>query len=297
MESVKEVTITDAIYEKVYEGQVNQLKKMLQRRALAAFKKANSGINGAKVRLTSQLHLPYFLEPDLALSDTRTLLSKKLLSALIQELYGNEEFYKSAIAKNGYILETTIDLLFKKIDELKKKKRFQDKEQLATILFDTPLQQELFYNMLKGTKPKDAMFQESSNERGFPSLLHFLSVEKKDVIISLYLAPVAVLNILIPDQNKVKELINERTQIYLEIQRAKQKKYISASQAKTEQISEDDDDPDFHDDIADDASDTELDFTRFEERLRAKYAKTLRTDIEQNMIGYQVSGTDPRKNS
>src|SRR5215469_2094320 len=102
MESLKEVSLVNLIYEKVFQQELHITQKMLQRRAYLAFKKANTN-QGGKSRLSSHLHLPFF-------SDTKDpALSKKLLTDLIQELYSKEEFYQKALKKNPEVISLMLD--------------------------------------------------------------------------------------------------------------------------------------------------------------------------------------------
>lgn len=135
------------------------------------------------------------------------LAMQKLLKRLIHELYSRHAFYKVFVGEEK---EEKLEALVQGILNHGVEQRFSNKRQLAEIDFRDLNTQNAFAKMLNGRPP-------IGNSPGYPSLLDFLTTQRKEMQISVYLAERPFLRALIDDEELVREILALRQEIYRDL--------------------------------------------------------------------------------
>jgi len=142
---------------------------------------------------------------------------KIILTNLIQDLYREHEFYRSRVEKRPQLAADLVHSFQKALQSHKELPASVD-ELLVIDLEDSELN-HIFYQMLKGTPHLP--------EGGYPSLLQYLSVQKKKLI-SIYLAPKEILLAIYQNPDTVNAIVDMRCQLFAELKTKK----VTASEAK-----------------------------------------------------------------
>lgn len=183
-----------------------------------------------------------------------------LLQSLIVVLYQNTPFYQETLEAYPDAVSELLKKLLTKGQERHKKNLFpfKAKKSLANIDLEDPVLQNFFYHMLKGSSEE----MDPGDEVHYPSLLDFLSLESRDAVLNVYLAPPPLLLALFGDQDTVNEVVIARDKYYDDLM-----KYPSEKKK----------------------SEKELMRNEFEQNFVSRIPKT----IDPKTCDFNISGTKP----
>ena len=133
---------------------------------------------------------------------------------LMHFLYGNQEFFKKIEEKHPQVLDEILDGLIRKSDEFKPKDKISRPQELATIDLENEDINLVFTYMLQGESQQNENGQASG---GYPSLLGFITVKKKKLVIRVFLASPPVLMALFGNPDVVKQILESRIQLYRDV--------------------------------------------------------------------------------
>jgi hypothetical protein len=133
---------------------------------------------------------------------------------LMYFLYGHQEFFKKIEEKRPQILDEILDGLIKKSDEFKPKDKINRPQELATIDLDNEDINLAFTYMLQGYSKHE---ESEKAKEGYPSLLNFITVKRKKLVIRVFLASQPLLVALFGSPDIVKQISESRNQLYKEV--------------------------------------------------------------------------------
>lgn len=134
---------------------------------------------------------------------------------LMHNLYGNQEFFKKVEEKHPQVLDEILDSLIRKSDDFQTKDKINRSQELATIDLDDEDVNLVFTYMLQGdTMQKGEKELANGN---YPSLLDFITVQKKKLVIRVFLASPPLLMALFGNSDIVKQILDTRIQLYKDV--------------------------------------------------------------------------------
>ncbi len=141
-----------------------------------------------------------------------------ILRNLIAYLYADQPFYQEMELKRPNFVSEIFEALMFQSQNLPKLKKTKE---LATINLGDPELNEVFTRMLKGAyidpPPEEEDLRPFKPERGYYSLLDFVTIGKNKLKLRVYLASKQLLIPLFGDPSIVNTILSERYRLYREV--------------------------------------------------------------------------------
>lgn len=180
--------------------------------------KPSNESQGSNGRRTSFLHVgALFVEDDPNIVDGAGKAALILLQNYMRELYKDQPFYKEAKERYPDLEEIIIKKWIEETGELrttqKEKGRLDKAKELSTLNLGDNQLMYVRYKMFTGANPR----KKTKTDMGYYALSECISVKKSKQLLSLWLAPRALLSALFQNDEVVQELLSWRKETYAEI--------------------------------------------------------------------------------
>ena len=203
--------------------------------------------------------------------------SMKLLIRLIATLYEEKTFFQDVGMKEQDI-EALMKLFFDKAKILAGNTPIKNKLDLANVIVENSMYEEVIYKILKGNNPIKKKWGDTKLEspENYDSLLEYVNLQKRETLMSVYLAPRPLLLALFQDPAVVEEIIKEREVIYGKLNSKK-------GDAKLNSVSTQD--------TTTPAAPAPAEL--YSEEFQRMFAQKLPHDMDPTLIDFAVSKTKP----
>lgn len=162
-----------------------------------------------------------FRDKDVSKIDGRGKVAFQILRNLIECLYAKEPFYQKMKEKDPDFAEHFIEWLMQKSKaELEEKRPLKRAKELSVLDLDDESLKEARFKMFNGTQ---SINDSGTSTHGYYPLYELISVQKKQHLVSLWLAPKPLLYAVFQNEDAVNELCELRMNMYRERRKTKAK--------------------------------------------------------------------------
>ena len=188
---------------------------------------------GPKSHRTSFLHVgALFVDDDPNIIDGAGKAAFVLLQNYMRELYKDQSFYKEALERYPDLEEIIIKKWIEETKELrstlKEDGRLDKAKELDTLSLSDDRLMYIRYKMFTGANPR----KKTKTDMGYYALSECISVKKSPHLLSLWLAPRALLSALFQNDEVVQELLSWRKETYKEIASRKSQDLLQIKSAE-----------------------------------------------------------------
>lgn len=182
----------------------------------------------SQIQASSTLSLNLFVDKDERNQQAAVLAAhRQAAKNLMDEIYGNQPFFLKIEEKRPQVLDEILDSLIKASDEFSPKDKITRAKELATIDLGDDELNLLFTYMLKGQEaPLMPQIKDEEQDNlepnkkisGYPSLLDFITIKKKKLVIRVFLASKPLLSALFGPET-ADQIIISRNELFKDVQR------------------------------------------------------------------------------
>ena len=182
--------------------------------------KGNKQDKQEKNQASSLLSFELFVDAEKRLANQEALENhRRVAISLMAFLYKDQSFYQEIEERRPNFLNEIIDALIRETEPLTKKQKLRKAKEITTVDLKDDALNEAFTKMLKGTitKLKKQQIPPFKPEKGYYSLLDFITIQPNKQKIRVFLASPQLLMALYGNPDVVENILTERYQLYQQV--------------------------------------------------------------------------------